>query len=193
MTEAIEGAEIQDQQEATAAEPQNTETPQAASGPGPIPYERFKDVNEKFNAAQKQLAKLQEAEKKRERETLSEVERLQAEKGDLESQLNEARSAVTRMLMKDAFRAEIARKKLRFVDGAETDAFALANLEGVEADEDGAITGMEAVVKALVKEKPYLFAQPEAHNTDGAAGRGTGKQPVDENKEAELKGRFGIR
>jgi DNA repair exonuclease SbcCD ATPase subunit len=184
------------QASATPAEAQNTETTSAGE-PGPVPYSRFKAINEETKSLKAQLADLQKALKANERASMSEVERLKAEKAELEAAANQAREAITQMRLKDAFRSAAATKKVRFVDGAMDDAFKLADLTGVQVEESGAVRGMEAAIDALLKAKPYLVQRPEPAQIDASAGTGAGKPAssgpeVTKQKIEELRQRYRI-
>lgn len=182
--------------EATPAEAQNTET-EGQSTPGPVPYDRFRKLNEEHKSLKSQVDKLLKAQKDMERANMSEVERLKAEKAELEAAANQAREAITQMRLKDAFRSAAATKKVRFVDGAMDDAFKLADLTGVQVEESGAVRGMEAAIDALLKAKPYLVAKPEPPpSIDASAGTGSGKPAggpeITKQKVEEWRQRFRI-
>jgi DNA repair exonuclease SbcCD ATPase subunit len=181
------------QASATPAEAQNTETTSAGE-PGPVPYSRFKAINEETKSLKAQLADLQKALKANERASMSEVERLKAEKAELEQQAKAATEAITQMRMKDAFRSAAIATKVRFVDSAIDDAFALADLTGVQIEESGAVKGMEDVVKKLATAKPYLIQKPTPAPIDASAGTGSGAVPQETSKakEAELRQRYRI-
>ena len=77
------------------------------------------------------------------------------------------------------------------------DALALADLSGVKLNDNGEIEGADAVIEALKKSKPYLFAQTTASTQQPPKG---GKQETktardlsDADLRAELKSKFGIR
>jgi len=180
---------------ATSAGTQNTETLDAGE-PGPVPYTRFKALNEETKSLKAQLADLQKALKANERASMSEVERLKAEKAELEEIAKQAQEAITQMRLKEAFRATVAAKKVRFVEGAMDDAFRLADLTGVRVEESGAVRGMEAAIDALLKAKPYLVQRPDPAPIDASAGTGAGKPAngpeITKQKEAEWRQRFRI-
>jgi len=161
-----------------------------------VPYTRFKALNEETKSLKAQLADLQKALKANERASMSEVERLKAEKAELEEIAKQAQEAITQMRLKEAFRATVAAKKVRFVEGAMDDAFRLADLTGVRVEESGAVRGMEAAIDALLKAKPYLVQRPDPAPIDASAGTGAGKPAngpeITKQKEAEWRQRFRI-
>ena len=178
--------------ESTSAETQNTDTQDKSDGPAPVPYDRFSQVNKELKAAQKQLKALQEAEEKRKEAEMSEVEKLASQVEKANKRAEEAEAAATQLRLQQEFRSEAERLKLRFVDGAVSDAFALADLSMVEVGDDG-VKGMKEAITALHKAKPYLFAKPENHDIDATAG-GAGKPPENsDQKKQELRSRFNIR
>jgi len=63
---AEETEEKKESQEEKPAGAENTETP--SNEPGPIPYDRFKEVNDKAKALQDRLAELEEKQAEREKE-----------------------------------------------------------------------------------------------------------------------------
>lgn len=83
--------------ETTTAEPQTPPTqPQGQQGgqePGPVPYERFKQVNEQYKALERKLAALEDADKKRKDAELSELEKWQKTAAEREADLVKERLA----------------------------------------------------------------------------------------------------
>jgi len=188
----------QTNQATSPAGAQNTETQATeTTGPGPVPYERFSELTAKLRKAEKALADSQKAQEDKQRAEMSEVERLRKDIQDREAKLEAAATQLRNERLQRAFSREAEKLKLRWANPeALDDAFRLADLETVTVEEDGGrIDGMEAVLKALAKTKPYLFAQVKAQDTDGGAGTGTGGTPiVDKSKwENELRQRFNIR
>lgn len=115
---------------------------------------------EAMEAAIKAAKEAQDAQK-------SEVEKLREA---LEAEKARAAQATERAklaLIKAAFTAEAVAANLVNVD----DAFKLADLSGVEVDDDGTVTGIKEAVEQLAKEKPYLVKQGQT------APGGTGAAP----------------
>lgn len=107
----------------------------------------FESVDE-MKAALEAVREKQDSEK-------SEVEKLRAA---LDAERAKAKSAADRAknaLIKAAFAEQAVAANLVNVD----DAFLLADLSGVEVDDDGKVTGVKEAVERLVKEKPYLVKQ----------------------------------
>jgi len=114
----------------------------------------------------------------------------------LEGQLREAQEKIWGFTMRRAFQAEATKQQLDFASPeAQEDAFMLADLASVEMAEDGTVKGMEDVVKALKKQKGYLFAQPRQPggnlNANEGRGSGGGKLPEQQLRD-EARRRFGI-
>lgn len=112
---------------------------------------------EAMEAALKAAKEAQDAQKS-EAEKLREA--LEAEKAKAAQAVERAKTA----LIKAAFTAEALAANLVSVD----DAFKLADLSGVEVDDDGTVTGVKEAVEKLVQEKPYLVKQA----VSGGAGGG---------------------
>ena len=91
-----------------------------------------------------------EAEEQRKREEMSEVERLKADMAKIQAQAQEAEARAQRAMI----RAAVVRAANGFNDPS--DAIALLDLDSMEADEQGKITGLEEAIAKLLKEKPYL-------------------------------------
>ncbi len=87
----------------------------------------------------------------------------------------------------------LAAGKLNIVDPDA--AYRLLDLAEIEYDKEGRPTNVEAVLKGLVKAKPYLVkaqATPPA-SINAGDGTGSGKGPQDQKaREAELRARFRI-
>lgn len=90
-------------------------------------------------------------------------------------------------------RAEVRVMALKLGFHNPDDAASLADLSGVELAEDGAVKGVEAALKALLKDRPYLAgAEKKAPDID-AGKRGGGNTPeaiAARNKELEQRYRI---
>lgn len=163
------------------AEAQNTE-------PGPVPYNRFKEVNEelaelrKWRKAQEvEQTKAQKAAAEAEDAKLKEKEEWQelAEKREQDARAAEARLREYRL--KDLMRQEADKQGLKFANAtAEADAFRALQAEGALDDIDDTGKGIDALLKSLKETRGYLFAQaPQPSSIDANAGRGSGA-PINE-------------
>lgn len=132
--------------------------------------------------------------KDREDAEKSELEKLQAANDELAKKHAAAIEANRKLLLRQEFYARISSQNLVFAnDQARKDAFDLAEMEGVEVSEEGSVSGMENVVKNLLKSRPHLFGKKEQETPDiDAARRGSGKSEGDLSKEraAQVRKKF---
>lgn len=188
----------------TSAGTQNTDTP------GPVPYDRFKAVNEELaelrkwrKAQEAQAAEAKKAADAAEAERLAKAQEWQklAEKKeqDLAAEA-ERRAAIEAQLrdhqLSDAMRREAAGKKLAFAnDVAAKDALVIlrteGKLDGLDLDKDAGALG--AVLDALKTERPYLFRETVAPASIDAGARGGGQAMTDAERMAEIKQRYRIK
>lgn len=110
------------------------------------------------------LSEHERAEEERRLASLSEKERLEAEKTDAltkaqaaEEARDKALTAANQRLIKSEFRA-LARE-LGIRTDAIDDAYKLADLSAVSFDDESNVVGVKDVIEALVKDKPYLAEQ----------------------------------
>jgi len=119
------------------------------------------------------LAELQSAEDERKRGELTEVERIKADleresgaKQTLESELSSLRESVKQERIRNAFISAATTAKIAYID----DAWALADKAGISVGDDGNVTGVDDVIKALVESKPFLVElKPTQPRTIGGA------------------------
>lgn len=124
--------------------------------------ESEKNIKKQLQEAQKALLKFQEEEKKRKDAELSDLERAQTRVKELEAAVQEAQTMTQALRLRQEFGKSAARLKVAFADGqAEDDAFELADMENVEIDAKGNVTGLDDVLKTLQKTRPYLFVQAD--------------------------------
>lgn len=201
-TEPTEPSEPTGGQATPAAEPKTpdsdpTEPPKEPDNA--IPYERFKQVNDEAKAFKETFKELgidgvdslkelvsdyqakKDAEDARQREEMSEIERLQADLTAKEQaeqsyaqQLEDYKAQVRQEKIANEFIKEAQAANVAYVD----DAYQLAqsDLSAVEVDEDGKVSGVSDVVASLIENKPFLLAQEPKqpkkvgdatnHNTD---------------------------
>jgi len=114
---------------------------------------------------------------------------------DLETKLAEAQGVIRNGQIREAFRREIGAQKLSFVDvKAEDVAFGQIDLETIEVDDEGAVSGIDTAVQRLKTDMGFLFGQPGTANLNASDGRGPGSgMPLaDDDKKAELAKRYRI-
>lgn len=94
-----------EQQEPTAAEtpnePQAQDAPQTET-PGPVPYERFKEVNERAKAMENRLAQIEKDAKERQEKELAEQQKWQELAQAREQELKQLQSEQMRMRVASA-------------------------------------------------------------------------------------------
>lgn len=165
-------------------EGRDTEGQEPRQEPEPEPQEEFdreraletihrqreseKALKKQLQEAKSALKKFEDENKRREDAELSDLQRAQKRITDLEAMLQDAQTMTQALRLRQEFSRVSSRLKLSFVDPqAEEDAFELADMDNVEIDENGKVTGLEEAIKALQKQRPYLFA------SDERSGKGT--------------------
>lgn len=124
--------------------------------PGPVPYERFKEVNEQLKALQTQLAQLQEGEKKRK-------EKEAADQGQWQK-LAEQKDAELKVEKLARLRLEVATKK------------------GIPADLAGRLQGDTAEAMEKDADAMLQFVKPKEGPGVPPAGKGGSATPLDLSK-----------
>lgn len=127
---------------------------------------------EEMEAALREHKKAQDAQKT-EAQKLQEA--LEAEK----TKATQAAERAKRALIKAAFAEQAIAANLVSVD----DAFALADLSGVEVKDDGTVEGVKEAVEQLVKAKPYLVKQTGGSGASGGGNPPRGGQQPDNDAE----------
>ena len=141
-----------------------------------------------FEAAE---LKRQEDEKKRREAEMSDSEKLKSQMADLAAKHAQAEQELKDLKLRAVIRIEASKAKVEWAsEVAEQDAIEiLAKI--VKLDDAGVIVGLDEQIKALQKERGYLFKQTTVTraniNADGAGG-GNGKNA--EAKIKELQQRF---
>lgn len=194
--------------EEAAAEPKNAEGASGKSQNKTIPYERFKQVNDKAKQFEETFKELgidgpdalkdlvsdyqakKEAEEQRKREEMDEVQRLQADleaKSEAEAQYQRELESLRESMRQEKIRNEFVKKahaaNVEYVD----DAIKLADFSAVEVSEDGEIVGVEEAVEALVESKPFLLAQKKTQKPVGEPSNSGDEGSDDKTKEQLLK------
>lgn len=162
MTEHVEGQEP------------NEDGQEPTQDVGPVEKDGQEPTKERFDAEyvrklraeaaeyRKRLRDLEQAVKKHEEAKLSETERLQRRLAELEAE----RATWQREVQERVLRYEtmLAAGRLGVVDPEA--AYRLLDLSLLEYDDDGRPTNLEAALRALLKDKPYLVGQP--HGPSGS-------------------------
>ena len=117
-----------------------------------------------YDELKTKLTQFEEAENKRKESEMTELEKLQAQLQERETkeaalaeQLTKLQDSIKQNKIRNAFNEVATSQSIAYLD----DAFSFADLTAVSIDEDGKVTGIEDVVEALVKNKPYLVAKKQ--------------------------------
>jgi hypothetical protein len=124
--------------------------------------EKFAD----YEDLKTKLSEYTKAEEERKKAEMTETERLQAELDELKRIAQEAEEtksktleSANKRLVKSEFK--VLAKDLGVRKDALDDAFVLADLSGVEIDDEGNVTGVKEALETLKKAKAYLFGVTE--------------------------------
>lgn len=145
-----------DQPSATATDPAApTATPQGGQSPapGPVPYDRFTEVNERAKRAEAELAELRKFKEDAEAAKLTEIERAQREREVAEQRAEQAERRALELERTGLIRD--AATKAGFADPSDAVAFLTSRLD--EIDTPDAAT---AAVGQLAQTKKHLLAAP---------------------------------
>lgn len=127
-------------------------------------HERFKQLVKRAKEAETALEKLARSQEEAEQAKLKEQQRFQelfekeqqraaALAGELEQARRDAANERRRRAVEDAARAH----EPRFLPDALKDLALFIDLDALEIGEDGTVKGVEAAVKNLAKERPYML------------------------------------
>lgn len=146
--------------------------PAAPAAPAPddqrVPYDRFREANERAKAAEQQLGELQKWKEEQEAKGLSELERIRRQQQQAEQRAAEAETRLVQVERSGYIRNAAA--AARFMDPEDAVAF----LNGKLADFDTPQKAQKAV-EDLAKSKPHLVSP--ASGWDGGARGPGGPQP----------------
>lgn len=144
-------------------------TQQAATQPEKvetsIPYERFKEVNEKKKAAEEKLAAFEAAQKAQTEKKLKEDGELQKLIETKDAELKKIQSDFEMHKVKiNEIKIEHAIEILAAQSGAADvkDIARLIDRDKISIDDTGAVKNAKEAIEALKESKPYLFAAAKA-------------------------------
>ncbi|MFQ5433482.1 MAG: hypothetical protein ACE5FD_01260 [Anaerolineae bacterium] len=158
MTEEITAQEAPEETQAVIKEEDaGGQEPQAQVDAGVIEAE-LKRARREAAKYRTELRKLQEAEEKRQRAEMSEVDRLKADLEQAQQQAQQAAEQARTQLIRSAVVAEAA--KAGFADPA--DAVQFVDPTGLAVNDDGLVDGAADAITALAEQKPYLLKQQQA-------------------------------
>lgn len=125
---------------------------------------RVKGKYADYDDLKAKLTEYEAAQQAKADEELSAVERLEkqlavkeAAELALTAQLNEVKTQASQERVRNAFVQAAAANDVTYVDAA----LKLADLSAVEVGEDGTLTGVDEIVKALVADNPFLVAKKQ--------------------------------
>lgn len=132
-----------------------------------------------YDELKTKLSEFEQAEAERQKAAMTEQERLAAEKAEAERKAQEAEDraaqalkSANERLIKAEFMLKARKANIR--EDALEDAFKLADISGVTVGDDGATSGVDEVVSALVASKSFLLevktAQPKIIGDNGGPG-----------------------
>lgn len=134
--------------------------------------QQLKHWRDKANEYKSELDDKSAAEQKAEETRLQEqqkwqelAEKRESENADLKSQLNTANEQIKTVRVQNALVSELTKHNPVSVD----DAVKLADVTGIQVDENGTVTGVDTVVNSLVESKPFLFGQDQKTNVNQGA------------------------
>lgn len=170
MSEEIKNAEIVNEDNPTVEAPENkpenktfTQEELDKILADRIARERKKlDKYADYETLKEKAEQLEKQELERKQAEMTETERLQAQLEELQRKATEAEEAksktlesANKRLIKSEFK--LLAKELGVRKDALDDAFVLADLNSVEIDEDGNVTGVKEALEALKQAKAFLF------------------------------------
>lgn len=149
----------------------------------------LKAANSESAGRRKRLKELETAEEERKRAQMTELEQAKAREAELTAAHDQLAIELSEAKIRHA--VEITAAKLNFQDPE--DAFLMIDLDAIEIDDVGKITGVDKALKALAKAKPYLIrAERIIPNIDATTtGRSTGAE-MSEEEILEFAARYGL-
>ena len=141
---------------------------------------RISRVEKKYEGFDDLKAKVSEYEAKFEEQRLSELsekeqavelaKKFEAELNELKAQLEAKETAIREQVIKNEFIKVATSANIIDIDAA----IALSDLSAVSIGDDGAVVGVDDVIKTLVENKPYLVAKKQAQPIGQATNVGGG-------------------
>ncbi|MFL1672191.1 phage scaffolding protein [Paenibacillus dendritiformis] len=118
-------------------------------------YGDYEDLKSKLTEYEREREEKQRAEMTEIERFKSDLEKEQAAKQSLESELTTLRESVKQERIRNAFITAAQAANIAYID----DAWALTDRSGVSVGDDGNIVGIDAVIASLVETKPFLVSQ----------------------------------
>lgn len=140
----------------------------------------LKAANKEAAERRKRLEALEAADQERQQAEMTELDKAKKELERLQTERERMAAQIRRATLKDAALAAAQRAGLAFAPGALADAVALGAFDDLEVADDGSVSGMTDAIKALQKQRPYLFTQVTAPDINAGARGGNGLAITDE-------------
>lgn len=177
--------DTEDEEETTDATTDDGEGEEASGDGEKVDKTEFEKVKARMVAADKAKSAAEAKLREIEQAKLSDLDKAKAQLEELTERASKAEEALKKTQIENAFHRS---NKFTFHDVA--DAISALDLSGVEIDEDGKVTGMEAAIKDVVKRKPH-FVKSQKENEGGGTGQPAangalnGQRKGDEGKAAD--------
>lgn len=148
-------------------------------------------ANRESASRRKRLEELEAAEEERKQTAMTDLDRAKQEAEDWKKKYEGLAGSLNALRRQTAFYEAVDGLGLAFANAqARKDAYVLADFSEVDVAEDGTVEGVEAVVKALQRSRPYLFSKPAGRNINASDTGGEKGPGIDED---EIKKAFGLR
>lgn len=118
-------------------------------------YKDYEDLKTKITEYEKEREEKQRSEMTELARFKTDLEKEQAAKKTLESELTVLRESVTQERIRNAFITAATSANISYIE----DAWALADKSGVSVEEDGKVAGIDEMITTLVESKPFLVTQ----------------------------------
>lgn len=142
---------------------------------------QLRKAQKQLKQQEQQIANFTKLEDERKQAELTEIERYKKQADEYKAQLEAQASKFAEARKRNAF--ELAAQQAGAVDPSA--AWKLADVSGLEIDENGDVKGVAEVMKSLQKQSPYLFGTANQNGSSGA-NPSNGAPKVDAKKIASM-------
>lgn len=150
-----------EEEETDVVTEENGEDVDSGDGEETVPKTELEKIKARMIAADKAKSAAEAKLREIEQAKLSDLDKAKAANEELTKRAADAEAALKNTRIENAFHRS---NKFTFHDVA--DAIAALDLSGVEIDDDGKVSGMEAAIKDVVKRKPH-FVKSQRENEGG--------------------------
>lgn len=162
-----------------------TETKETAKTFSAEEYEALKN---RMIAADKRAAKWEKEDADRKKASMTEVDRLKAEAEEAKALVEKNKMELTNAKVQNAF---LANTSSAWADP--DDAYLVLRthfMDGVEVDENGKVSGMDAAIKLMAKKKPHLVKSDASSEATGSGHNGRRKGEETDTEKKARNSRF---